>query len=54
MSNLRNVVSEAESEISHYELHGFGDTSLKAYSALIYLVYKTEKGTFTKLLCAKT
>ena len=32
----------------------FGGASLKAYSALIYLVYKTEKGIFTKLLCEKT
>ena len=54
ISILRNIFSEAESEISHYELHGFGDESLKAYSALVYLVYKTEKGSFTKLLCAKT
>lgn len=50
----RGVFSENESEILSYELHGFGDASQKAYSALVYLCYETEKGIFTKLLCAKT
>ena len=35
-------------------MHGFGDASLKVYSAVIYLVYEPKEGIFTKLLCAKT
>ena len=50
----RSVFSEIEGEGSHYELHGFGDASVKAYSALIYLVYESGRGIFTTLLCAKT
>ena len=50
----RGVISDNEGEITSFQLHGFGDASQKAYSAIVYLVYKTEKGIFTKLLCAKT
>ena len=54
ISILRSVFSEIEGEGSHFELHGFGDASVKAYSALIYLVYESGRGIFTTLLCAKT
>ena len=50
----RSVFSEIEGEGSHFELHGFGDASVKAYSALIYLVYESGRGILTTLLCAKT
>ena len=50
----RCVYDESEGEILSCQLHGFGDASKKAYSAVIYLVYETSKGIFTKLLCSKT
>ena len=50
----RCVYDESEGEILSIQLHGFGDASKKAYSAVIYLVYETSKGIFTKLLCSKT
>ena len=54
ISIARCVFSQNEGNISRYELHGFGDASQKAYSAVIYLVYETKEGAYTKLLCAKT
>jgi len=54
ISIARGVLGENEGNISRYELHGYGDASLKAYSAVIYLVCETKEGIFTKLLCAKT
>ena len=35
-------------------LHGFGDASQTAYCASIYLVYQTETGWYSQLICAKT
>ncbi len=35
-------------------MHGFGDASKKAYGALVYLVYTTASGTYTRLLCSKS
>ena len=35
-------------------LHGFADASKNAYCAMIYLVYETDKGIFSRLICAKT
>ena len=49
----RCVYDKSEGEILWCQLHGFGDASKKAYSAVIYMVYGTSKGTFTKLLCSK-
>ncbi len=40
-------------EILSCELHRFGDASQKAYCAVVYLVYTTASGTYTKLLCSK-
>ena len=35
-------------------LHGFADASKNAYCAVIYLVYETDDGIFSRLICAKT
>ena len=43
-----------EGEILSYSLHGFGDASKKAYSAVVYLVCQTTKGVYTRLLTSKT
>eukprot|EP00794_Sanderia_malayensis_P004957 gene4957-biopygen4019 len=45
---------EGEGEVLDCQLHGFGDASQKGYCAAIYLVYKTNSGIFTKLLCSKS
>ena len=50
----RCTLESVEGEVISTTLHGFGDASKCAYCALIYVVYKTRKGTYTKLLCAKT
>jgi hypothetical protein len=34
-------------------LHGFGDASKKAYSAVIYFVYRTDVGVYVRLLTSK-
>ena len=42
-----------EGEVLSYSLHGFGDASKKAYSAVVYLVCQTTKGVSTRLLTFK-
>ena len=42
------------SRVKHCSLHGFADASKKAYCAVVYLVYETEEGIFSSLVCAKT
>ena len=42
------------SRVKHCLLHGFADASKKAYCAVVYLVYETEEGIFSSLVCAKT
>ena len=37
-----------------YSLHGIGDASMKAYSAVVYLVTETETGKYSRLICSKT
>ena len=46
--------NDSEGEIRKCEIHGFGDTNSKAYCAVVYLVYETENGVHTTLLCSKT
>ena len=41
-------------EIKNCYLHGFSDASKKAYCAMVYLVYETEEGMHSRLICAKT
>ena len=43
-----------EGEILSCSLHGFGDASKIAYSAVIYLVCQTTMGTYVKLVASKT
>ena len=50
----RYVHDQSIGEIQWCQLHGFGDASMKAYSAVVYMVYGTAEGTFSKLLCSKT
>ena len=35
-------------------LHGFADASKNAYCAVIYLVYETDDGILSRLICAET
>ena len=41
-------------QVKNCYLHGFADASKKAYCALVYLVYETEEGMNSRLVCAKT
>ena len=50
----RCYTSAVKGEVLSYSLHGFGDASSKAYSAVIYLVYQTSQGIYTKLVASKT
>ena len=50
----RCVYNENEGELVSCQLHGFGDASMKAYCAVVYLVYETTKGIYSKLFCSKT
>ena len=50
----RCLYDKSEEDIFNCQLHGFGDTSSKAYCAVVYLVYQTNKGVEARLLCAKT
>ena len=50
----RCVFSQTDGNILSYELHGFGDASQKAYCAVVYLVYRTNEGISTKLMCSKS
>ena len=50
----RCLYDKSEEEIFNCQLHGFGDASSKAYCAVVYLVYQTDKGVEARLLCAKT
>ena len=50
----RCVYDENEGELLSCQLHGFGDASKRAYCAVVFLVWETTKGRYTKLLCSKT
>ena len=48
------IYENPREEVLEYQLHGFGDTSTKAYCAVVYLVYRTRARVHAKLLAAKT
>ena len=50
----RCVFSQVDNDVLSCELHGFGDASQKAYCAVVYLVYRSNEGISTKLLCSKS
>ena len=50
---LRYLFHSIGQNILRIELHGFCDSSTKAYSALCYIRVITEKGIFVNLLCGK-
>ncbi len=50
----RCMFDKGEVEILSCSLHGFADASKKAYCAMIFLVCKTTKGSYTRLLCSKS
>ena len=54
ISISRCIYERPKQEVLECELHRFGDASSKAYCAVVYLVYKTNKGTSAKLLTSKS
>ena len=50
----RCLYKGSSSKVKHCSLHGFADASKTAYCATVYLVYETEEGIFSSLVCAKT
>ena len=54
ISISRCLIDKTRGEILSCQLHGFGDASKKAYCAVVYLVYQTNTGTYTQLLCSKS
>ncbi len=50
----RCLYEDNAGKILSTELHGFADASQKAYCDMIYLVCRTTKGTYSRLICAKT
>ena len=50
----RCLYESKANEIKSCYLHGFADASKTAYCAMIYLVYETENGFDSSLICAKT
>ena len=54
ISTPRCVYDGGKEEIVSCQLRRIVNASLKAYSAVIYMVYETPRGTFERLLCSKT
>ena len=50
----RSYYEEIEGDFLSFSLHRFGDASMKAYSAVVYLVIQTTTGIHTRLLTSKT
>ncbi|XP_065060575.1 uncharacterized protein LOC135687848 [Rhopilema esculentum] len=50
----RCLYEKSTDKINKCYLHGFADASKKAYCAMIYLVYETDTGMHSGLICAKT
>ena len=50
----RCLYKHVREEVLGCSLHGFADASKKAYCAVIYFVYQTSTGTYSKMLTSKT
>ena len=50
----RCLYEENVENVRNCWLHGFADASQSAYSAMIYLVYESDNGIKSQLVCAKT
>ncbi|KAK2547117.1 hypothetical protein P5673_033111 [Acropora cervicornis] len=50
----RCVYGHVCEEVLECSLHGFADASKKAYCAVIYFLYRTKTGTYSKMLTSKT
>ena len=50
----RCLYKHVREEVWGCSLHGFADASKKAYCAVIYFVYQTSTGTYSKMLTSKT
>lgn len=50
----RCVYEHFQEEVLECSLQGFADTSKKAYCAVIYLMYRTHTGRYSKMLTSKT
>ena len=50
----RCLYEENATNVRNCWLHGFADASQRAYSAMIYLVYESDSGVKSQLICSKT
>lgn len=50
----RCVYEHVPEDVLECSLHGFADASKKAYCAVIYLIYRTHTGRYSKMLTSKT
>ena len=54
LSSPRFYFQEIQDEVVSCSLHGFGDASIKAYAAVIYLHVTTTVGGYVKLVASKS
>lgn len=40
--------------VHEYQIHGFGDASIKAYCAIVYLVCQTERRSYARMIASKS
>jgi hypothetical protein len=50
----RCLYKNPNEEILEYQLHGFADASNKAYSAVVYILCRTQNGIHTQLIASKS
>ena len=50
----RCVYDQRREEVEECSLHGFADTSKKAYCGVVYLVYRTQVSRYARMLTSKT
>ena len=54
ISVSRSIYVNPKEQIIECELHGFGDASIKAYCAVVYLVYRTNNKVYSELLTSRS